>query len=188
MKLVRGILVKGLVVTSVVLLLTTAAMWVRSHRVRDYGFVWVVWPGDEAGRRWVKLDGDSGGGQVEISWKVWTDADRRLLQKESGLGAAAYHYSAFDDVPRSYARSYPPTEWNAIGFRWYSGATHSSVCFPYWLVLLVCAGAPAAWWMGRRRRRQRLELERAGRCVGCGYDLRATPERCPECGLARTNA
>ena len=51
--------------------------------------------------------------------------------------------------------------------------------------LLAPALLPAVWLWRRRRVRRRL---RAGVCPACGYDVRATPGRCPECGLSGPGA
>ena len=55
---------------------------------------------------------------------------------------------------------------------------------PYWMITSVALLLPAvrlkAW---RRDRRMRRRTAR-GLCPRCGYDLRATPQRCPECGVA----
>ena len=48
--------------------------------------------------------------------------------------------------------------------------------------LVAVAALARGWQLHRRRRRARLLA--AQRCVDCGYDLRASTDRCPECGLA----
>lgn len=41
---------------------------------------------------------------------------------------------------------------------------------------------PLAWAVVVCRRERRRKRLAAGLCAGCGYDLRASPSRCPECG------
>ena len=91
--------------------------------------------------------------------------------------------------------------WNRVGFAYLSetyptgrrdddwpGRTqapavqrHRYLRVPLWFVALLSVVLPASRLRGLHRWRQRYRLART-LCPACGYDLRATPGRCPECG------
>lgn len=75
-----------------------------------------------------------------------------------------------------------------LGFEWDTGsctdyhappASLRRCVIPFWIFLL--AGSVLPLQTVFRRMRERFLL-RAGRCIKCGYDMRASPTVCPECG------
>ena len=101
------------------------------------------------------------------SYAYWADKDRpfdsRWLKRSRFLG---FGFSRYDNT-RDYASSGVEV------------VTLSNVWFPHWFPALLFAILPTIRLVKILRTRRR---HRAGLCPTCGYDLRATPERCPECG------
>ena len=54
---------------------------------------------------------------------------------------------------------------------------------PYWVLVTLLSLLPILWIARFRRQRARDRLNPSEFCIRCGYDLRATPQQCPECGV-----
>lgn len=62
------------------------------------------------------------------------------------------------------------------------GSAFTYVQFPFWALVAASGVLPVSRWSVATIRT--LRRRRLGLCRSCGYDLRASPERCPECGAA----
>ena len=133
------------------------------------GVLWHVTERDTvtSGREW---------GRESIQWIQWPSYvppdDRHLVASYfqptwafAGIDFAAHPLDATSSLP---IKRVGRTILQAV-----------TVHVPYWLVLLPFLVLPTcmmgSWLRFRRHQRQ-------GWCPYCSYDLRATPERCPECG------
>ena len=139
------------------MMIAVIALWVRSHW-RDDTLLWQ----------------DNFRESLRKSWISSTDGFFIVAQSRISVGSSA----------PSHEWHYTSNPVNRIDDAWiaafqYMGIRNFRV--PHWLVAAGLAVFPLSWLVGHHRRRRRASL---GLCPMCGYDLRATPARCPECGSA----
>jgi hypothetical protein len=76
---------------------------------------------------------------------------------------------------------HPPDAGGAAAVRFEGGGTFFRAAVPAWWVVVAMAALSAACAVWSRHGKRRIS---AGMCGRCGYDLRASLGRCPECGTA----
>jgi hypothetical protein len=181
MKRLRHWLFNFAATVSLALCVATTVLWVRSHSVSDKFYYSRYFSGadDKKESAWWLLLG-AGGMGVEHRW-----------QNIRGRPRAEWPKPEF--VWQKSPPSYPllgvqgKTVWNRWGFSyrddpWSMGPDadgyNARLLAPFWSILAPTLLLPGLWLYFRLMSKQ----PNPGCCQKCGYDLRATPDRCPECG------
>jgi hypothetical protein len=186
-----------LTVLSLLLWAAVVAMWVRSYRVGD---LWMHVTHVGNGFREWSLASSSG----RFGWHA---TDWQYMGENAGRGWAAdrFNGSLRQGLTPGTTRPWRLSPWETLGFHtsntseqhrpsdpvtdehYRRRVTTRVVNVPYYAPALLTAVTPAWWVLSRRGVRRRRRLAR-GLCAHCGYDLRASPERCPECGTVAGKA
>jgi hypothetical protein len=176
---------------SLLLCVAVAALWVRSYAMADY----VMWRTPDGWRgAWTSR------GRLVVGWTLaeWREDEPQwgvLYERGEPVPVEQELRWARQSVGVLTVMEGPPqpviVRWEKAGIVWWrwhgrqDGGGPASVVrlfVPWWLVAAALAVLPAA---GLLRHRRRVRRRRLNLCPRCGYDLRATPERCPECGGGR---
>ena len=180
----RRRLLNLLTAISVLLCVAVCVLWVRSYWQSDCLFFWNTrgqWAAETSAGYLSFETSNIHGGDAGVCRLVTPSASvafhRRVMRSQAVHSFAGFVYAV--DVRPSSAVGLTP-ELESRGIRTPPGTlTRRFWYLPMWAAFILTS-APAFLLLrprlAVRRRRSR------GLCPRCGYDLRATPDRCPECG------
>ena len=141
----------------------------RSAGGRVVCYVIRNWPGEAANGFIYVINGNTERGRWSFGGVETFEADLVFSQRHE-----AYVFEGWD-VLRGGGISFPenPPSARVVSLPYPYPVVVAGLPFSIWL-LVTALRAPAKVRLARRRRR--------GECVRCGYDLRFSRGRCPECG------
>ena len=174
---------------SLLLCVAMAALFLRSVWFADWiRFDSIRRAGEGDGRRAINSLVASDAGGLLFRWETYVRPSGAWAPRGSDNGRWASVGSERRPAGPSLAGSLTfRCGWNQYQYQYQPGGMRPvltvGVAFPTWLLALLFAVLPAAS-LRRRLRPKR----RPGLCPSCGYDLRATPDRCPECGAVPAKA
>jgi hypothetical protein len=138
---------------SLVLCVAMATIWIRSTHVAD-SFGW----GNAKNYHFIDLDS----GRI-VFWSGWGDGMPPPAER--------WHYRSMPPMFPNSGLSLTPIADYGPNYDW--------IGIPCWVFLLALMIPPTRWAWHAYRRAHEIGI---GHCPVCNYDLRATPDRCPECG------
>jgi hypothetical protein len=175
----------GIVVLSLTLFVATTALWIRSYSSDD---TW-LWSGSKGEMREIALEP----GRILFATAPWCgrsfehltsyDPNKQIIfSRRWSSGRETRFGIGFDQWTESiliggFQGARPANLPDPALSR---NLTVSVLTIRFPLLLMFFSIAPLCFAATHLRVRR----IRSGFCAACGYDLRATPNRCPECGTA----
>ncbi|HEY2587264.1 MAG TPA: hypothetical protein VGI81_16075 [Tepidisphaeraceae bacterium] len=163
---------------SLLLCAATVALWIRGFRTVDEvetGDLGLVLGNGNIAIEWEKMD-RRGPIRLRHYPAAYSEAVERLSPRAElvYVRSAGYHGFFADTftVPLFGLSAGPDADFGSV-------IEHRVMC-PAWSAVAVFVLLPAVWLIVRLR--SRLRRPSPGVCATCGYDLRASKDRCPECG------
>ena len=198
MRRLARILLNAATATSLVLALVAIALWVASRA----GYRWSARSAPEDGRLWsVRSEARAPDRFAFFCVAPWPHAAIRDANFYPEKGSpSGLETRVFVQVGIDPSRTRDTSTWDAPGLTFRSARSivatwigpqmrrpglhdepvwNVQLAVAYWLPAVAFGLPPLALLAARRLTRR---CNRPGLCPACGYDLRATPERCPECG------